>query len=100
MLHWLYYAILFLVLLGGLALNLLTLPGNWLMVAGVALYAWATHFVHVGLWSLVVLLVLAVAAEVVELSAAGKGARKVGGGRMGSMAHLSVASSGGSSSPD
>jgi uncharacterized protein YqgC (DUF456 family) len=88
MLHWLYYAILFVVLLCGLVLNLFTLPGNWLMLAGVAIYALATHFVHVGLKSLVVLLVIAVVAEVLELSAAGKEAKKVGGGRWGSIGAL------------
>jgi uncharacterized protein YqgC (DUF456 family) len=86
--HWLYYAILIVVLVCGLVLNLLTLPGNWLMLAGVALYAWATHFVHVGLWSLVVLFVLAVAAEVLELAAAGAGAKKAGGSRWGSLGAL------------
>jgi uncharacterized protein YqgC (DUF456 family) len=86
--HWLYYAILLIVLLGGLLLNLLTLPGNWLMLAAVALYALVTHFVHVGLRSLVVLLVLAVVAEVLELAAAGKGAKKLGGSKWGSTGAL------------
>jgi len=88
MLHWLYYAILFLVLLCGVFLNVLTLPGNWLMLAGVALYALVTHGIHVGFWSLLVLLVLAAAAEVLELSAAGKGAKKMGGSRWGSFGAL------------
>jgi uncharacterized protein YqgC (DUF456 family) len=86
--HWLYYAILIVFLLCGLVLNMLTLPGNWLMLAAVALYGCATHFVHVGLWSLVVLFVLAVLAEVLELAAAGAGAKKMGGGRWGSLGAL------------
>jgi uncharacterized protein YqgC (DUF456 family) len=67
------------VLLTGLLLNLFSLPGNWLMLLAVAGYAWLTGWRHVGWISLVVLLVVAIAGEVVEFYAAGAGAKKAGG---------------------
>ena len=80
MLDWLYYVLLACVLLTGLLLNLFGLPGNWLMLLAAAGYTWLTWdrgYVH---WvSLVVLLVVAVAGEVVEFFAAGAGAKKAGG---------------------
>jgi uncharacterized protein len=79
MVDWLYYVLLALVLLTGLLLNLFGLPGNWLMLMAVAGYAWLTGWRYVGWISLVVLLVVAIAAEVVEFFAAGAGAKKAGG---------------------
>lgn len=80
MLDWLYYVLLALVLVTGLLLNLFGLPGNWLMLAALAGYAWLTGWErYVGWVSLVVLLVVAIAAEVVEFFAAGAGATKAGG---------------------
>lgn len=76
---WLYYAILAAVLLCGLALNVLTLPGNWLMLLAAVGYAALTHWTHVGWKTLVALLVLAVVAEVVEFAAAGRAASVAGG---------------------
>jgi uncharacterized protein YqgC (DUF456 family) len=78
--NFLYYFILFLVLLIGLAINLLGLPGLWLMVAGFGIYAFATGWnVFVGWPSLIALLVLALLAEVVELFAGAAGATAAGG---------------------
>jgi hypothetical protein len=79
MVDWLYYVLLALVLLTGLLLNLFGLPGNWLMLLAVAGYAWLTGWRYVGWISLVVLLVVAVAAEVVEFFAAGAGAKRRAG---------------------
>ena len=79
MVDWLYYVLLALVLVTGLVLNLFALPGNWLMLLAVAGYAWLTDWRYVGWISLVVLLVVAIIAEVVEFFAAGAGAKKAGG---------------------
>jgi uncharacterized protein YqgC (DUF456 family) len=78
---WLYYFILLVVLVLGLALNLLSLPGLWLMVGGYALYAWMTGWnVYVGWPSLTTLLILALLAEAAEFFAGAAGS-KVAGGR-------------------
>jgi uncharacterized protein YqgC (DUF456 family) len=79
MLDWLYYVLLATVLLTGLCLNLFSLPGNWLMLLAVAGYAWLTGWRYIGWITLLVLLVVAVAGEIVEFFAAGAGAKKAGG---------------------
>lgn len=83
--EWLYYAILVIVMLGGLVLNVLTLPGNWLMLLATFLYGWLTGWVYVGAVTLIVLLVLASLGELVEFLAAGRAASKVGGSRWGTV---------------
>jgi uncharacterized protein YqgC (DUF456 family) len=80
MLEWVYYVLLALVLVTGLVLNLFGLPGNWLMLLAVVAYTWVTGWQRYVHWaSLVVLLAIAVAGEVVEFIAAGAGAKKAGG---------------------
>ena len=89
MLHWLYYLLLLLFLVCGLAINIFTLPGNWLMLLAVAAYAWATEKSHyVGLITLGILLILAIIGEFVETFAAGRGVKKQGGSRWGSVGAL------------
>lgn len=76
---WLYYFLLICVLVFGLFINVLTLPGLWIMVAGYGLYAYLTGWnVYVGWPSLIVVFVLATIAEVVELLAGSAGAKKAG----------------------
>ena len=68
---WLYYLILLALLFTGLVINILGLPGLWLMVGSVAVYAWLTHVgVYVGWPTLWTLIGLALAAEIVEFLAA------------------------------
>ena len=86
--HWLYYAILFLVLLCGSGPEPAHAAGQLAHAGRRCALRLGTHFWHVGIRSLVVLLVLAAAAEVLELSAAGKGAKKVGGSRWASVGAL------------
>jgi uncharacterized protein YqgC (DUF456 family) len=81
---WLYYGIFFLFLLAGVTLNVLTLPGNWLMLVAAAVYGWATGWRFVGWKWLVAILVVSAVAEVVEFASAGKAAAKFGGSRWGS----------------
>lgn len=81
--HWLLYCCLFALLLTGLALTIMTLPGLWLMLAVSALYAWGTGWQYLGWKTLGVLLALAALAELIEITSAGAGARRAGGGRRG-----------------
>lgn len=68
------------------ALNLVTLPGNWLIVVLVALYAWllpGDSRLAIG-WSVVVLLVLlATLGEVIEAVAGAVSSARAGGSRRG-----------------
>ena len=84
--EWVYYATLAVILLCGLLLNVLTLPGNWLMLLALVGYAWLTGFnTHVGWAPLIALLVLATLGEIVEFFAAGSAASKLGGSRWGTV---------------
>ena len=85
---WLYYVLLLLVMVAGVLLTLMTLPGLWLMLAATAGYAWLTHFHYIGVRMLGVLLGIAVAAEIVETLAAGHAARRSGGSRRASLGAL------------
>src|SRR5437773_2717739 len=75
----LYYILLIVLLLFGLFINVLTLPGLWLMAAVYGVYGWLTWDRHyVGWPSLIAMAVLATIAEVVELTAGSAGAKKAG----------------------
>lgn len=81
MMIWFYYLLLLLVLLIGWLINIVTLPGLWLMVGVHALYGWWTGWdVYVGWPSVLTLFILAGIAEIVEFGAGAAGS-KVGGGR-------------------
>jgi uncharacterized protein YqgC (DUF456 family) len=72
-----------------LVLTLLTLPGNWLMVASAAAVAWWGR--DAGMISLPVLIVagaLAAGGEVVEFTASAVAVRKTGASRWGAMGSL------------
>ena len=78
--HILYYLLLLLVLLVGWFINVLGLPGLWLMVAAYGVYALATGWnVYVGWPSLVAMLLLAGVAEMVEFFAGAAGSKAAGG---------------------
>lgn len=76
---WLLYISLAAVLVLGLFLNILGLPGLWLMVAAHAAYAWATYPRIAGWESLVALLALALLAELAEFLAGAAGSKTAGG---------------------
>lgn len=83
-LEWIYYFTLIIVMVAGLVLNLLTLPGIWLLTLGVLLYAWVTGFGHyVGWGTLLALVIVGLLAEGVEFVAGGAGAKKAGGTKRG-----------------
>ena len=81
---WLYYFILLVLLVFGLFINILGLPGLWLMVAALGGYALMTGWdVHVGWPAMIAMLVLAAAAEVVEFVAGAAGSKAAGGRKRG-----------------
>src|SRR5262245_29878147 len=86
---WLYYLLLAVMLFVGLFLNIVSLPGLWLMVAAHGIYAWVTGWDVYGGWtSLVGRWVLALAAEVVEFMAGAAGSKAAGGRRRGMIGAL------------
>lgn len=83
-----------LAIVAGLLLDLLGLFGNWIIL-GAMVAAWlATGFQHFGLISLVLMLLVAIAGEVLETLLAGYGAKKFGGSK-GSMIAALVGAIGG-----
>ena len=82
-LDWTYYLILLAVCVVGLIVNVLGMPGLWLIVIGAVGFAWVTGFAHLGLWGLATLLVLALVAELVEFLAGSAGAKAAGGSKRG-----------------
>ena len=78
--HWLYYILLLIVAITGLFLNIVGLPGLWLMVGAMAAFAWATEWNHyVGWPSMITLIVLGLLAEVLEFAAGAAGSKAAGG---------------------
>ena len=79
--------LLILVLIAGWCMTMLSMPGNWVMVAAVALFAWLAPADGPDIsWQIVVVLVvLAVLAELLELAASALGAKRAGGSRRGAM---------------
>src|SRR3954468_3158021 len=69
-------------MLTGMFLNILGLPGIWLMIGAVGVFAWLTRTNQfVSTTSLIVLVVLGLLAEVVEFMAGSAGAKKAGGSK-------------------
>jgi uncharacterized protein YqgC (DUF456 family) len=67
----------------GLMINVLGLPGLWLMLASAAAYAWATGWAFFKWKGLIVLLVLAILAEIFEFVAGAAGSKAAGGSKRG-----------------
>jgi uncharacterized protein len=81
---WIYYLILIAMLCVGWFINIVGLPGLWLMIAAYGVYAWMTGWnIYVGWASLLAMLLLAVAAEVAEFLAGAAGSKAAGGRRRG-----------------
>jgi uncharacterized protein len=74
------YLLLALAMIAGLLLIPLGLPGTWLQAAALAGFAWWTDFATVGLIPVVVVVLLALLAEIGDLLLAGRYARRYGGG--------------------
>ncbi len=75
----------YLLLLGGLAASLfvalLQLPGLWLMLLLAGGYVWATDGKHMGIGAFIIMLLIAIAAEIIETFAAAHGAKRAGAGK-------------------
>jgi uncharacterized protein YqgC (DUF456 family) len=83
-LDWLYYILLLILCVVGLFINILGLPGLWLMVAAYGAFWWATASRgYVGVWSAVTIIVLALLAELVEFLAGAAGSKAAGGSKRG-----------------
>ena len=86
---WFYYFLLLIVQVVGLAVALFQMPGLWLMLAGTGVYMWVTASRgYVSGSSLIILLLLALLAEVVEFVAGGAGAKKAGASKLGMVAAM------------
>ena len=73
------------------SLNLLGLPGNWMIVAATALYAWLTAGPGSGgpRWTAVAVVTgLAILGELVEFGASAAGVKRAGGSRRGAVLAL------------
>lgn len=75
------FVLLTLVLVVSLALIALGLPGIWVMIASAVCYNILTHSSAIGWFSLVAITALALVAEYLDFTMAGKYARKYGGTR-------------------
>jgi uncharacterized protein len=75
------FGILTIVLILSLVLIALGLPGLWVMIASAVVYNITTHTNAIGWFTLISVGVLALIAEVIEFTLAGKYARKYGGSR-------------------
>lgn len=83
---WVYYTLTLIFMLTGMFLNLLGLPGIWLMIGAVGVFAWLTRAQQfVGTTPLIVLVVLGLLAEVVDFLAGSAGAKKAGGSKRAAM---------------
>lgn len=82
-LPWIGYTVLLVLIVVGLFVNILGLPGLWLIVLGVVLYAWSTGFAFIGWWSIGAIIALGLTAELVEFFAGAAGSAKAGGSKRG-----------------
>ena len=80
---WLAYVALLLIVGAGLFLNILGLPGLWLIVVAAIAYAWAFGFAYIGWGTIIALIVLGLLAELVEFFAGAAGSKQAGGSKRG-----------------
>src|SRR5688500_2589138 len=81
--HWVYYTSLIILLVTGLFAVIFGLPGLWVMIAATIAYAAVTSWQYVGLWTIVILILIGILAEIVETAAGGAGAKKEGASKRG-----------------
>jgi len=85
---WYYFwAVLFVLIdVAGLAANLLTLPGNWIIAAATVVFALFIHHpnqTETNWWCIGLMIGLALVGELIEFAAGAAGAAKTGGSRRG-----------------
>ena len=84
----LWAVLLVLVLLVGWGMNLFGLPGNWINLAAIAVYAFlipAGQRLSIGWFAVTMVLVLALLGELIEAAASALGVTRVGGSRRGAL---------------
>ena len=79
--EWFYYFLMLALLVVGLGVQLMGLPGLWLMAAAAALYELVTPGRYLYPWPLVIILGLCLLAELLEFLAGAGGAAKAGGSK-------------------
>lgn len=67
-----------LIVVGMVGIVMPAVPGTWLIFGGLVLAAWADDFTRVGVWTLVVIGVIAAASYTIDFVAAAAGAKKLG----------------------
>jgi hypothetical protein len=67
-----------LVIVGVVGIVMPALPGHWVIFAGLMVGAWAEGFSRVGIWTMVVIGLIALASYFVDFVAAGLGAQRYG----------------------
>ncbi len=82
-LPWIGYVVLLVLIVVGLLVNILGLPGLWLIVLGVVGYAWMTEFAFIGWWTIGIIIALGLSAELIEFAAGAAGSAKAGGSKRG-----------------
>lgn len=75
------YLLLALAQIAGIAMIPFGLPGLWIQLGALTIFAWATGFATVGAVPIAIVAFLAITAEITELLLAGRFARRYGGGR-------------------
>jgi uncharacterized protein YqgC (DUF456 family) len=78
---WLYYFLLLALLVVGIGITLMNLPGLWLMAAAAGLYALITREHYLWPWGMVIILALCLVGEVLEFFGKAAGAGSAGGSR-------------------
>ena len=78
---WVYYVLLLGLLLCGLAVQLMGLPGLWLMAGSALGYAWLTGWDYLGLPGLITIFALCLLGELIEFLARAGGAKNAGGSK-------------------
>ena len=78
---WLYYALLLALLVVGLGLTIMNLPGLWLMAAAAGLYALITEEHYLWPWGMVIIVVLCLIGELLEFLGKAAGAKTAGGSK-------------------
>ena len=77
--NWVYYLLMLALLVVGLGIVVMNLPGLWLMAAAAGLYALITPEHYLFPWGIVTILVLCLAGEVLEFFGKAGGAKQAGG---------------------
>src|SRR4051812_19606376 len=78
---WLYFFLMLALLVVGIGITLMNLPGLWLMAAAAGLYALITHGRYLWPWGMVVIIGLCLVGEALEFAGKAAGAGKAGGSK-------------------